>query len=112
MVKDDDPPAADSVSEYYELNPAHTDPKRLRKERENGQKLKKTRWWLDQLNRGICHYCEKKFGAGELTMDHVVPLARGGTTAKGNVVPACRNCNQRKRLHTPVDIILRGKPNN
>lgn len=92
---------------YYMLDPAHTDPKRVRKEREKAQKLKKSQWWLDQLNRGICHYCEKKFSPRELTMDHIVPIARGGESNKGNLAPSCRACNQAKRLDTPVDEILR-----
>src|ERR1041385_7093361 len=92
--------------DYYFLDPAHVDPARMRKEREKARELKKTQWWLDQLNRGICHYCEKKFNRSELTMDHVVPLARGGTSAKGNIVPACRDCNRDKKLGTPAEKLL------
>lgn len=36
-------------------------------------------------------------------MDHVIPLARGGTSTEGNIVPSCRNCNRDKKLNTPVD---------
>jgi 5-methylcytosine-specific restriction endonuclease McrA len=32
-----------------------------------------------------------------LTMDHVVPLSKGGPHTKENVVPACRPCNARKK---------------
>ncbi|MCC7442997.1 MAG: HNH endonuclease [Bdellovibrionales bacterium] len=59
------------------------------------------------MNRGICHYCEQKVVPGELTMDHVVPVARGGTSTKGNLVPACRPCNQKKKLSTPAEDLLR-----
>jgi 5-methylcytosine-specific restriction protein A len=90
----------------FELDPAHTDPRRLKKEREKAQLLKKSPWWKQKLQQGICHYCEKKFSPSELTMDHVVPLARGGTSAKNNLVTACRPCNQAKRLQTPVDQLL------
>jgi 5-methylcytosine-specific restriction protein A len=93
--------------DYYTLDPEFSDPKRIKKEREKAQKMKKSQWWLTQLNRGICHYCEQKFSAAQLTMDHVVPLARGGTSTAGNIVPACRNCNRDKKLHTPVDEILK-----
>jgi 5-methylcytosine-specific restriction endonuclease McrA len=93
--------------EYYLLDPAHTDPKRLKKEREKAQKMRKTQWWLDQLNRGCCHYCGEKFPAKQLTMDHVVPLARGGTSTQGNIVPACRECNRDKKLEMPVDRLLK-----
>ncbi len=88
---------------YYELDPKHADPKRIQKEREKARKLKKTQWWLDQLNRGVCHYCERKFKRTELTMDHIVPIARGGTSTQGNIVPSCKECNRDKKLDTPVD---------
>ncbi len=88
---------------YHILDPALADPARIRKEREKAQKLKKSQWWLTQLNRGLCHYCEKKFAPKELTMDHVIPIARGGTSTEGNIVPACKACNRDKKLDIPVD---------
>ncbi len=95
------------AEEYYVLDPEHCDPARLKKEREKARKLKKTQWWLTLLNRGICHYCQNKFRPNQLTMDHVVPLARGGTSTQGNIVPACRACNQDKKLETPAEKLLR-----
>ena len=92
---------------YYILSESHTDPARVKKEREKARKLKKTQWWLNQINRGICHYCGKQFKPNELTLDHIVPIARGGTSTAGNVVAACRSCNENKKLDTPVDRILR-----
>ena len=64
---------------YYILDPENAESKRIKKEREKARKLKKTQWWLDQLNRGICYYCQTQFRKQDLTMDHIVPLARGGT---------------------------------
>jgi 5-methylcytosine-specific restriction endonuclease McrA len=43
-----------------------------------------------------CQYCGQEGGSKDLTIDHVVPKARGGLTAWANVVTACRPCNQRK----------------
>jgi 5-methylcytosine-specific restriction endonuclease McrA len=40
-------------------------------------------------------------------MDHIVPLARGGNSTQGNIVPACIDCNRGKKLDTPVDQILK-----
>ena len=37
--------------------------------------------------------------AGEMQMDHFVPLAKGGTHALGNLVPACPSCNYSKSDH-------------
>ena len=92
---------------YYYLDPENTDPKLVKKEREKAQKLRKTQWWLTLLNRGICHYCSRKFLARELTMDHIVPIARGGTSTQGNIVPACRECNRDKKLETPAERLLK-----
>ena len=95
-----------SRNDYYDLDPAHTDPARLKKERDKARKLKKTQWWKNQIQPGVCHYCHKKSSPSELTMDHIVPIARGGMSNPGNLVPSCKDCNRDKRLHTPVDQIL------
>lgn len=88
---------------YRQLDPAHTDPIRLKKEREEARRLKKSQWWLNLRNRGVCHYCNKRFPAEQITMDHVIPLARGGRSTQGNIVAACKPCNQSKKLESPVD---------
>jgi 5-methylcytosine-specific restriction endonuclease McrA len=36
-------------------------------------------------------------------MDHLVPLGRGGRSVRGNVVPACKDCNSRKQSLLPVE---------
>lgn len=44
------------------------------------------------LSSGPCVYC----GAEARTVDHVVPLARGGLEVEANLVPACASCNGSK----------------
>lgn len=97
---------ANDPKKYHILDPAHTDPARVKKEREKAQALKKSGWWTAQIQKGVCHYCQRKIPASKLTMDHVVPIARGGTSTRGNVVPACSACNRDKKLETPVEQIL------
>lgn len=41
----------------------------------------------------FCAYC----GAPADTVDHIVPLSRGGTDDPSNLRSACRACNTRKR---------------
>lgn len=41
---------------------------------------------------GLCYLC----GTEANTIDHVIPLARGGTNWAANLRPACRSCNSRK----------------
>lgn len=62
---------------------------------------------LERLNRGRCFYC----GTTErITIDHVVAIARGGTDSIGNLVPACKSCNSRKRELTIMEWRLKRKP--
>ena len=46
---------------------------------------------------GLCHYCRRAVGAKALTLDHVVPLVRGGRSIRANMVPACKDCNTKKQ---------------
>jgi 5-methylcytosine-specific restriction endonuclease McrA len=43
-----------------------------------------------------CQYCTKSFTRTQLTLDHVIPLSRGGRTNWENIVAACGPCNSRK----------------
>lgn len=79
----------------------------LKKEKAKARKLRKTQWWLRKLEEGVCHYCGAHAAPEELTMDHIVPLSRGGKSVKGNVAAACKPCNVNKKYYTPAEIILR-----
>ena len=59
-----------------------------------------------------CQYCNHQFGAGELTLDHVVPRSRGGANTWENLVACCLNCNNRKgdRLPQEAAMSLRRQP--
>lgn len=48
-----------------------------------------------------CQYCGKHFPTSELSLDHVVPRSRSGTTSWENIVCACVCCNVRKGGRTP-----------
>jgi 5-methylcytosine-specific restriction endonuclease McrA len=47
----------------------------------------------------LCVYC----GEQATTLDHVIPLARGGPHEVSNLVPACSDCNLRKHNKTPEE---------
>lgn len=86
---------------YQPVDSAH-----IRRERERARQLRASPWWKAQLAKGECHYCHGHFPPAQLTMDHLIPVARGGTSTKGNVVPACFACNQTKAAQTPAEQIL------
>lgn len=92
------------MDDWLDIN---KDPKHIAREKQKARELRKTQWWLNMLQHGICHYCDKKFSAEELTMDHVVPLVRGGKSTKGNIVVCCKSCNNDKKYLTPVEMILK-----
>ncbi len=75
----------------------------IRREKEKARRLRRTQWWMNQVNKGICHYCGREVGRNEVTMDHIVPVSRGGKSRKGNVVPACKMCNNRKKSLLPIE---------
>lgn len=77
-----------------------------RRERAKARELRASAWWKAQIAKGVCHYCGKHVPPSELTMDHVIPVARGGHSTKGNVVPCCKDCNNRKSIQTPAERIL------
>ena len=82
------------------------DPSLISKEKAKARELRQSQWWKRELAKGKCHYCEGKFPKNELTMDHVVPLARGGRSTRGNVVVSCKECNNKKRWLTPAEILM------
>lgn len=91
------------MNDWIEIHP---DEHHVAREKRRARELRKTNWWKQKLAQGICHYCQRRFPPEELTMDHIVPLARGGKSTKNNVVPCCKECNSRKKYLTPVDILL------
>lgn len=79
----------------------------IKREREKARKLKKTSWWRERIQQGICYHCEQTFPSKELTMDHLTPLVRGGKTGKNNVVVSCKKCNSEKSFKTLVGLRLK-----
>ncbi len=78
----------------------------VRREKARARELRQSQWWRNQIGRGVCHYCGNKFEKAQLTMDHVVPIVRGGRSTKANVVVACKECNSHKKYWTPVELEL------
>ena len=78
----------------------------VNRERKKAKELRKSNWWKKQISIGKCYYCNKKVPPNEITMDHVVPVIRGGKSIKSNCVVCCKSCNNKKKYLTPAEIIL------
>lgn len=75
----------------------------LKRERRRARELRETQWWKRRQSKGICHYCRRPTSPKEITMDHIVPISRGGKSTRGNVVPCCKECNNAKKQLLPME---------
>lgn len=76
--------------------------RRARKAGNGGSHTLKQRREKFELLGNVCMYCgeDKK-----LTVDHKIPLVRGGTDDILNIVPACRSCNSKKNKKTAHEFV-------
>ncbi len=89
------------MKEYFALD--SIDDAIIRAERNKARALRRSRWWQQKTSTGTCYYCGEEVGFHQLTMDHVIPLSRGGRSTKDNLVPCCKTCNTKKKSALPVE---------
>lgn len=55
-----------------------------------------TKQWEDckSFFNNCCAYCGS---SGDITMDHFIPVARGGESSRDNILPVCHACNSKKQ---------------
>lgn len=82
---------------------AAADPDHVKREKSKARAMRQSQWWKNRRANNTCYYCHGNFPARELTMDHLVPIVRGGFTSKSNVVPCCKPCNDQKKYLLPVE---------
>ena len=82
------------------------DQTQVKREKAKAKDLRRSQWWKQKIATGLCAYCGLRFKPSELTMDHKIPLSRGGRSSKGNCVPCCKDCNNQKKYFTPAELIL------
>jgi 5-methylcytosine-specific restriction enzyme A len=75
----------------------------IKRERNKARELRASQWWKRRCAKGICGYCGASVLAKDLTMDHIVPISRGGKSVKGNVIPCCKDCNNKKKQLLPIE---------
>jgi 5-methylcytosine-specific restriction endonuclease McrA len=54
------------------------------------------RKWVFLRDNYKCQYCFKELTPSKCTIDHVMPVSKGGRTTWHNVVTACTDCNNSK----------------
>jgi len=84
--------------DFYPVDEQH-----LKREKAKARELRQTQWWKNLRGKGQCYYCQKRFPAKTLTMDHLIPISRGGKTTRSNIVVCCKECNNKKKYLLPVE---------
>ena len=87
--------------EYYRLKCQVRQNRRRSNNAVGIDKLTPARWL--QLCANVdtrCVYCGS---AGDLTMDHIIPVVEGGTNHWKNYVPACLSCNMQRHTKAFVE---------
>ncbi len=75
----------------------------IKREKAKAREMRDSQWWKRKRSNGVCYYCSRKFRPADLTMDHIIPIVRGGKSVQGNIVPACKECNSKKKYLLPSE---------
>src|SRR5690625_2952755 len=66
----------------------------------------KERYYILARDQFTCQYCGRSAPEVELHVDHLIPVARGGTNEQINLLAACTDCNLSKQaMLLPGDVI-------
>jgi 5-methylcytosine-specific restriction endonuclease McrA len=55
---------------------------------------------LEKMQSQLCAYCKKRQAD---SIDHIIPVSRGGSHGIGNLVGCCRSCNSSKGTKTLME---------
>lgn len=58
--------------------------------------------WRYAVQKGRCYWCKRVVG-NDYHVDHVIPLSKGGSNGRENIVVACPPCNLSKKDKMPAE---------
>lgn len=96
------------TSEYRRLNPAkvnfHSARRTAMRRSAEGQYAAEDIARIRKDQRGCCAICGNDLGCLE-SIDHIIPLSKGGTNWPRNIQLVCSPCNSRKKNKDPIDFM-------
>lgn len=76
----------------------------MKKPSRNSREKRQIKIKLARKRGQRCYICGEHFNLDQLTIDHFIPLADGGTWDMSNLKLACRRCNQNKADTNPMGL--------
>lgn len=58
---------------------------------------------ITRAQRGKCAWCREPLSIGQRHVDHIMPLALGGSNDRQNIQVLCRDCNLSKGAKHPIE---------
>jgi len=55
--------------------------------------------WLTELEDKWCPICHTRLWSNNTSLDHIIPISKGGNNSKLNLILMCKDCNY-KRANT------------
>lgn len=118
VLIDEPAPMSKRMRRFLAKPPHRLMPEAIAARRTKCVRRAKPKGWLEELceiQRWQCHYCNRhmrrkanpKHPGREATLDHLLPVSRGGKNQRGNLVAACRSCNQAKGAMTTEEFLSR-----
>lgn len=59
----------------------------------NSERKRRKRQQIRERDGDCCHWCNQYLWEWEMTLDHLIPISRGGSHSNDNLVIACFTCN-------------------
>lgn len=73
--------------------------------------VKENRYKIFERDGYKCHYCSKVLTKYSATLDHILPVSKGGDNAYDNLITACLHCNSQRTNKDVMEAIIKGEGN-
>ncbi len=70
--------------------------------------IKENRLKIFERDNYKCTYCGKQLTRFNATLDHILPVSKGGDNSFGNLTTACLHCNSQRNNQDVMEAIIKG----
>ncbi len=71
--------------------------------------IKENRYKIFERDGYKCHYCSKMLTRYSATLDHILPVSKGGDNSYDNLITACLHCNSQRTNKDVMEAIIKGE---